>query len=245
MSRRAALVSFLAANAAAVASLAWPLILGAPGSGQGAAHAADAPLLVAITVPLLAVVAVREAGDGDARILALLGALVAVNSVLRIPKGLSGEGFMFILPILAGWWISGRFAFLLGAFSILTSALITGGVGPWLPFQMFGLGWVGLGAAFVRTLARGRVPVLALTVWAAVSSYAYGFVVTLWFWPFLDRTGTANPAVAFLRFYALTSAPWDTARALLSNVPLVALLARPVGRLLQRARDRFTVVYSP
>ncbi len=58
-------------------------------------------------------------GVGDARLIALLGVLVAVNAFLRIPKGPSGEGLMFILPILAGWFIGSRFAFLLGAFSIL------------------------------------------------------------------------------------------------------------------------------
>src|SRR4029079_5616071 len=98
----------------------------------------DAPVMIALLVPLLILVAIDAAkGEhGDARLIAVLGALVAVNAFLRIPKGPTGEGLMFILPILAGWYIGSRFAFLLGAFSILASGILTGGVGPWLPFQM-------------------------------------------------------------------------------------------------------------
>jgi hypothetical protein len=72
--------------------------------------------------------------------------------------------------------------------------------------------------------------------------------MTLWFWPFLGsgnaflyRSGLAiGPALArYSRFYLLTSLPWDTGRALLANVPLVMILARPLGRLLSRVRERF------
>ena len=41
----------------------------------------------------------------------------------------------------------------MGALTLFTSAIITGGVGPWLPGQMFVAGWVGMS---VRLLARPR-----------------------------------------------------------------------------------------
>lgn len=186
------MIAFLLVNVIGVAAFAWPLLLGiAPAGTESQAHTADAPVIVALLIPLLILVAMDAAkGErSDARLIALLGALVAVNAFLRIPKGPSGEGLMFILPILCGWYISARFAFLLGAFSILVSGLITGGVGPWLPFQMFALGWVGGGAGLLRKICRGRLPVLALAGYAYASSIAYGFVMTLWFWPFLGRGG--------------------------------------------------------
>jgi hypothetical protein len=78
-------------------------------------------------------------------------------------------------------------------------------------------------------------------VYAYVSSIAYGYLMTLWFWPFLypGRLGGATALVRYSRFYLLTSLPWDTGRALLANVPLVVILARPLGRLLSRIRERF------
>lgn len=254
MSGRGRLV-FVLANVLGAAAFAWPLFAGAAPTGENAAHATDAPVLVALLVPLLVVIAVAEARrDGDARMIALLGALTAVNAVLRIPKGPSGEGVVFVLPILAGWFVGGRFAFLLGAFTIAVSALVTGGVGPWLPFQMFALGWAGLGAAGLRAALGGRAALPALGVWAVGSSMAYGFVMTLWFWPFLAPEGPvsfeAGAGVAanlarFAHFYQLTSLPWDTGRALFANLPLVLLLARPVGALLTRARERLSVTYAP
>lgn len=246
------MVAFVLANVLGFVGVVWPIALGvAVQSSENQAHATDAPVLIALLVPLLIVVAIDAARKGernDARIIALLGALVAVNAFLRIPKGPWGEGLVFILPILAGWFIGARFGFLLGAFTILASSVITGGIGPWVPFQMFGLGWVGAGAGLARSLVRDRFPRVTLGAYAYVSSIAYGFVMTLWFWPFLGSHGrvffvsgasaTTNLA-HFWRFYLLTSLPWDTGRAILANVPLVVILARPVGDLFERVRDRF------
>jgi energy-coupling factor transport system substrate-specific component len=251
-------IAFAIANVLGLAAIAWPLLLGVPNAATEAqAHSTDAPVLIAMLIPLLILVAIDAAkGErGDARLVALLGALVAVNAFLRIPKGPSGEGLMFILPILAGWYIGGRFAFLLGAFSILVSSVLTGGVGPWVPFQMFALGWVGAGSALLCKVARGRFPVVVLAVYAYASSILYGFVMTLWFWPFLGQGGPlffsggltlAETLERYVRFYALTSLPWDTGRAILANVPIVVILARPVGNLFSRVKQRFApeIVYA-
>lgn len=260
------MIGFILANAIGVAALAWPLLLGVPqGATEADAHATDAPVIIALLAPLLILVAMDTAretagpsegarGEGagggprDARLIALLGVLVAANAFLRIPKGPSGEGLMFILPILAGWYIGVRFAFLLGALSMMASAVLTGGVGPWMPFQMFALGWVGAGSGLLRKAVGGRAPVLALGAYAYISSIAYGFVMTLWFWPFLGRGGPAffepglslaETFVRYWRFYLLTSLPWDTGRAILVNVPLVAILCKPVGNLFGRVKERF------
>jgi energy-coupling factor transport system substrate-specific component len=252
------LIPLVLANVLGVAAITWPLLLGvAPEATEAEAHSFDAPIIVALLVPLLILVALDEAkgkrrtglfAAPDARLIALLGALVAVNAFLRIPKGPSGEGLVFVLPILAGWFIGGRFGFLLGAFTIPASAVITGGVGPWLPFQMFALGWVGACAGLLRRVTPERLTVPALGVYAYVSSVGIGFVMSLWFWPFLGQAGPTffeaglslqEGLVRFVRFYILTSLPWDTGRALLANVPLVVILARPVGNLFVRFKERF------
>lgn len=251
------MIEFALTNVLGFLGFIWPLLLGVGvAAGENEAHATDAPVVLALLVPLLILVAVRTAREenADARMIALLGALVAMNAFLRIPKGPSGEGLVFILPILVGWYVGARFAFLLGAFSMLASAVLTGGVGPWLPFQMFALGWVGAGAGVLRRVMHRRFAIVALGAYAYVSSVAYGFLMTLWFWPFLG-SGNAflyRPGLAFMpalvrysRFYALTSLPWDSGRALLANVPLVVILARPLGRLLERVRERFEAEIVP
>ncbi len=251
MNKHVGLAAFITVNVLGLVALCWPLLLGVSGpTGEDQAHAGDAPALIAILVPLLILVALDTAreGRGDARLIALLGVLIAVNAFLRIPKGPSGEGLVFILPILSGWFIGARFAFLLGAFSILASAVITGGIGPWMPFQMFALGWVGAGAGLLQKVVGGRLPVIALGAYAYASSIAYGFVMTLWFWPFYGEggdiffaagLGPLETLTRYLRFYEFTSLPWDTGRAILVNVPLVVILARPVGKLFGRVRERF------
>ena len=84
------MIAFALANVLGLLGFIWPLLLGV---GQPAAtnqaHATDAPVLLALLVPLLIVVALRTAREehADARMIALLGALVAINAFLRIPKG--------------------------------------------------------------------------------------------------------------------------------------------------------------
>ena len=48
-----------------------------------------------------------------------------------------------------------------------SALLITGGVGPWLPFQMIAAGWVGFGAGWLPR-AGGRLErvMLAATAWS-------------------------------------------------------------------------------
>ncbi|MGI8857341.1 MAG: ECF transporter S component [Thermomicrobiales bacterium] len=116
------------------------------------AHGSDAPLLFAIVGVLCLIVLLVETGGGadpDAKRVALLGVLVAANAALRLIPGIFGASPIFFLPICVGFVWGPSFGFLLGAASIAVSGLLTGGIGPWLPFQMMTLGWVGLTAGFL------------------------------------------------------------------------------------------------
>src|SRR4030043_15203 len=101
-------------------------------------------------------------GQGSARptamVIALLGVLVAINSALRfIETAVPGPGGftpIFFLIILVGYVFGGRVGFLMGALPLLVSALVTGGVGPWLPAQMFTAGWVGLSTPFLLPVVK-------------------------------------------------------------------------------------------
>jgi energy-coupling factor transport system substrate-specific component len=119
------------------------------------AHGGDAPLLFAVIGVLCLVVLLIETGGGadpDAKRVALLGVLVAANAALRLIPGIFGASPIFFLPICVGFVWGPSFGFLLGAASIAVSGLLTGGIGPWLPFQMMTLGWVGLTAGVMGAL---------------------------------------------------------------------------------------------
>jgi energy-coupling factor transport system substrate-specific component len=217
-------------------------------------HAGDAPVLFAIFAPVLLLVAVVEvrAGRLDAKQVALLGILGGINAVLRIPTGLAGAKLIYLLPILCGYAFGPGFGFLLGAATMGVSSVITGGVGPWVPFQMWALGWVGGGAGLLRPLlsraGRGG-EIGGLVGYAWLAGYFYGALMNLWFWPYLGALsdqlswrpglGLWETLGRYWRFYIATSLHWDSAAAL-TNALMIAVLGRPVLRVLARFRLRFT-----
>lgn len=238
--------------AIAIASLAgliafgWPLIVD-PGSGL--AHGGDAPLVFALLLPLLLAVVVAEIGEGglDVKAVAMLGVLAAVGAVLRpIGAGSAGVEMVFFLLVLAGRVFGAGFGFVLGAVTLFASALLTGGVGPWLPYQMLGAAWVGLGAGLLPR-ARGRAEIALLAAYGAFAGLLYGWLLNFSFWPFAIGTGTGlsfeagAPAWDNLHRFALfslaTSLGWDLGRAI-TNVVLIVLTGPAVLGALRRAARR-------
>src|SRR5699024_3033481 len=76
------------------------------------------------------------------------------------------------------------FGFLVGVMPLVASALLTGGVGPWLPYQMLAAGWVGLGAGLLpdrigAQQLRGAGELVLLAAYGAVASVLYGVVMNL------------------------------------------------------------------
>ena len=125
--------------------LGWPLLLDVP----DASARVDPPFIFLALLPLVIVVVLAEFSEGgmDARVLAVLGVLSAVNAILRgLGAGTAGIELVFFLLILAGRVFGPGFGFVLGCTSLFASALMTGGVGPWLPFQMLVSAWIGMGA---------------------------------------------------------------------------------------------------
>lgn len=148
---------FVTLQVVGVAAFTAPFVNQQKATSEALARANDAPLILGLTV--LALLALPGVLRINARHVAILGMLCAVNAALRLaeltiiplPGGFSP---MFFLIIIVGYAYGAQFGFLFGAFSLLASALATGGVGPWLPFQMFGAGWMGLTAGLLRHLRR-------------------------------------------------------------------------------------------
>ncbi len=183
----------------------------------------------------------------DAKAVALLGVLAAVGAALRpLGGGVAGFEPVFFLLVLAGRVLGRGFGFVLGAVTLFASALLTAGVGPWLPFQMLAAGWVGFLAGCLPR-ATGRAEVVLLTAYGAVAGLAYGLLMNLWLWPFTVGLDSEISYVAgapltenlarFIAFTLITSLGFDIPRAL-TTAALVAIAARPVLLALRRAARR-------
>ena len=230
-----------------VAAFAWPLLIHQTGS-QNTAHSGDAPWIFVGLLPLLLAIVMAELSEGaiDAKAVALLGILAACFAALRVASpGINGfEPESFLLALAAR--VFGRgFGFVLGAVALFASALITGGVGPWLPFQMLAAGWVGFGAGCLPPM-RGFPERLLLATYGAAAALVYGLLTNFWFWPFVGSTttysfvpglGTVANLHRFILFDLTTSMGFDLTRAVTSAV-LILVLGRPVLAALRRASRR-------
>ncbi|WP_081983254.1 ECF transporter S component [Streptacidiphilus albus] len=247
----------LLTTAVGVAAFGWPL-LARPTSSL--AHSTDAPWLFAGLLPLLLAVVVAQIAEGrvttggqaglEAKSIALLGVLAAAGAALRpLGAGTAGLEPQFFLMVLSGRVLGPGFGFVLGNISMFASALLTGGVGPWLPFQMLAMGWVCLGAGLLPRPAelRGRRELWMLALYGAVSAELYGLVMDLQGWPYILGMGTGVSFVPgaplhanllrFLAYHFTTAMGWDIPRSVLTAV-LCLSLGAPLLHALRRASRR-------
>jgi len=225
----------------------WPML--APQGSELLAHANDAPLIFGLLIPLLMAVTLSLVADGamGAKAVALLGVLAATAAALRaLGAGIAGLEPIWIVIVLGGYALGAGFGFVLGAVCILASALLTGGVGPWLPFQMIGAAWVGLGAGMLagRLPARTEIPILA--TYSALAAVAYGWLLNLWFWPsatglpeaisFLPGAGAAVNLRHWFAFNLTTSMGYDLPRAALTFTVVLLLGGRVLASLRRTSR---------
>ena len=242
-----------AVSIAGLALFLWPFM--------GLGLTPEAPAL-AVTVASVAALALMELGARrlDSGRLALLAALAAIDAALRLAlvNGVAGFSPIFFLVLAAGYEFGPSYGFLVGSFSLLVSAVVTGGVGPWLPYETFAVGWVGLSAGLAGSLVRRvrparrswlatRFDIGILAVVAIATGFAYGALTDVYGWVAFYR-GVENvgcipglpPAetlAQFGRYYLLTSVAWDSFRAVGDAVAVLAFGA-PVLMALGRLRAR-------
>ncbi|MET8678219.1 ECF transporter S component [Streptomyces sp. NPDC004647] len=236
-------------SAIGVAAFGWPLLAD---SASGLAHSQDAPWLFAALLPLLVAVVVATIADSglDAKAIAMLGVLAAAGAALRpLGAGTAGLEPMFFLMVLSGRVLGPGFGFVLGAVTMFASALLTGGVGPWMPFQMLSMGWVAMGAGLLPRpdRLRGRGELAMLAAYGAAVSVLYGTVMNLQGWPYIGGLATGvsfdpgDPVhenlVRFAVYCLATSLGWDIGRAILTAV-LTLTLGGTILKALRRATRR-------
>lgn len=262
---RRSLVILGAASVAGLIMLIWPLLVRVPQGAQ-----IQPPFLFLLLLPLVLAVVLAEMSEGgmDARVLALLGVLTAINAVLRgVSAGTGGVELVFFLLILAGRVFGPGFGFVLGCTSLMASALVTAGWGPWLPYQMLVAAWVGMGAGLLPFRRSGRqtgglsprVELALLVAYGVFAAYAFGVLMNLSGWPYV--LGIQVPGVSsqlsfvpgdplwenLQRFgvYTLVTSTgsWDTGRAITTAVALI-VLGPAVLTTLRRASRRVIITRS-
>lgn len=234
------------ASLLALVGFAWPFSL--PASAAGSELGSGFMAITAVFALTAAVLWSLDRGFLGPKQLAVLGAMAALASATRIATaGVAGFELVFLFVILGGFAFGPKFGFLLGALTILTSSVFFGGLGPWTAFQIFAVGWVGLGAGLVgRVPLSERMRLVWLVVYSAVSSLVFGLVMNLWFWPFAvggdssigyDSQAQVSENLASFLLYTLTTSTlsWDSVRAI-SLALAIALIAKPVLAVLARTK---------
>jgi energy-coupling factor transport system substrate-specific component len=234
-------------SVAGVALFAWPF--------AGSDLPASTPAW-GLTLAALAALFLVEAGTRqlDARGVALLAAIAAIDTALRLAviEGIGGFSPIYFLVLCAGYALGPSYGFLAGALSILVSALAGGGVGPWVPYQVFAVGWVGAVAGIVGRWASplpGRRDVIMLAAVGALMGWVVGALLDIQDWvavyrgnPTIGWQAGIDPVTALIhfgRYYLLTSLAYDTFRAA-GNVAMVLALGAPVLAALARLRARLS-----
>jgi len=240
-------ISIAIAGLASLLMFTWPLFIRA--GEQDETLLAQTIFIVLMPLVLILVLIEFATGDISSKQLALLGVLIALNAVIRLlGAGTAGIETAFFLIILGAFVFGSGFGFILGASSILVSALLTGGIGPWLPFQMMGAALVGLGAGLIPRSNIRWLQNTWLIGYSVLASFVYGGLMTMWNWPYLAGVGTQLSYVPgdallsnltrFIQYEIVTGGlVWDLGRAITTSA-LILLTGTALIATLRRAATR-------
>lgn len=233
------------ANAVGFLAFAWPFVLGNR-LGDASRFVPYAWALVLPAVLLVAAQVLLER-QRDIRVVTLMATLIALGAAVRpLGAGVAGLEPLWAVILLSGRALGARAGFLIGSLTMLTSAVITGGVGPWLPYQMMVGAWAGALPSLLPNL-RGRAEVVLMVGIGAFSGILTGALLNLWFWPLavgltpdISFIADAGPVVNlghWLRYGVLTSFGFDIPRGVLTAI-LLGLSTPTLLPILRRATRR-------
>ena len=164
--------------------------------------------------------------------------LIAVLTALSV----LGRMLFYALPgfkpvtamvIITAMYLGSEAGFMTGALTAVISNFYFG-QGPWTPFQMFTWGITGfLAGLFARQLKGNRV---LLCVFGALSGVLFSVLMDVWTALWADGT------FLFSRYLAALagSVPFTLIYAV-SNVIFLLVLAKPIGKKLQRVLDKYGI----
>jgi energy-coupling factor transport system substrate-specific component len=188
----------------------------------------------AISVGVVLIFALWFERRAHPRLIALLGMLTALTVVSRQLMHSLGEfSPVFTLVIVVGYVFGSVSGFMVGAATILVSNFLLGH-GPWTPYQMIGLGVVGVLAGLIPKMRRGTG--ILLTIYGMFSGYLYGLITDVFWWSAFAAERTLQTYLAV----ASAGLLMDTSRAL-GNALFMLLLGPVLVKTLKRFQKRFSV----
>lgn len=236
-----------------ILAFTWPLFIAAENDQA-------ARWLFLALMPLVTIIVIIETTFGKLNVksLAFLGVLSATGAAVRaIGAGAVGLEPIWFLIIIGGAALGSNFGFILGLTTMLASALLTGGVGPWLAFQMMCAAWIGWGAGVLTKITAKQQThsweLALLAGYGALTALIFGALMDLQLWPWIASPATSIAYVPggavvenvqkFLLFHFTTALAWDIPRAIF-NVLLILFLGRPILNSIRRAMRRGNVVIN-
>ena len=194
---------------------------------------------VSLAVALLACVPFFAAFERDGKkngvqkmiIVAVMTALSVVGRIVFTP--VPGFKPVTAIVVVTAMYFGSEAGFMTGALTALISNFYFG-QGPWTPLQMFVWGVVGFLAGLLSNpLKRSRI---VLAVYAVFAGVVYSLLMDVWTVLWWDNTFNAA------RYWAaiISSLPFTAVYAV-SNVVFLLLLARPIGRKLERIKIRYGI----
>ncbi|MBU3716201.1 MAG: ECF transporter S component [Candidatus Nanopelagicaceae bacterium] len=230
----------------------WPLLLDTESLGLASLNQATwlAALFGILCVAMIAFQI--NAKLLDSKIVAIVAVLVALISALRLlGAGAVGIEPMWFLIILAARALGPQIGFVIALMAILVSSLITGGIGPWLPFQALAAGWIAAGVVVIPKRLSFRLERVLLMAYGIFSALLFGTLMDLQLWPWLlgsDTQLSYLPGASitenlgrFLTFHFATALSWDLPRAIVT-ASLIFISAKSVLGALGRAKSRIDSV---
>lgn len=222
----------------------WPFFVS---SEAGADRAGWIFLLSTFLTVILAVTLIANDDLGSKNV-AFLGILSALVAALR-PLGIGAIGIepMWFALILCARVMGPTFGFLLGALSMALSALLTGGIGPWLGYQVYAAAIIGFGVGIIPRNIRGRIEIFSLALYGVCAAELFGILMDLQFWPWVLGSGTelsyraGAPVVEnlerFFSYHFLSALAWDIPRAVVT-LSLILFAGKSVLNALRRSRHK-------
>jgi energy-coupling factor transport system substrate-specific component len=231
-----------------IAGFIWPFFAPTDSAADKASwfFLAAAPIAISLVLLLLTQ---NELGSKN---IAFLGILTALIAAIR-PLGIGAIGIepMWFALILASRAMGPSFGFLLGAMSMLLSALLTGGIGPWLSYQIFAAALIGYLTGVIPSHLRGRLEIFALAIYGAIAAEFFGILMDLQFWPWTLGRSTqlsyrpgaplSENVSHFFSYHFISALAWDIPRALVTVV-LISITGKAVLQALRRARQKAAFV---
>lgn len=226
----------------------WPFIV----SNSNLAEKSSWFFLASAPVALLLILVLTTQEELGSKNIAFLGVLTALIAALR-PLGIGAIGIepMWFALILASRAMGPSFGFLLGCLSMTLSAFLTGGIGPWLAYQVFAAALIGWGTGIIPKNLRGKGELILLALYGVIASELFGIAMDLQFWPWALGSGTelsyipgasiGDNLANFFAYHFLSSLAWDIPRAILTGT-LILISGRAILGALRRARQKAAFV---